>query len=87
MLRKKAVKSAQNTGFSARDLRSAEQSAPGSAVIVAKKIHAAMLEGKTICNEAIMWLQTNFEALKSAPKDLLAWIYSVTGMKPARGQS
>ena len=71
--------------FTPRDLRSAEQSATGSPIIVAKKIYAAMLEGKTICNEAIMWLQTNFEALKNASKDLLVWIYSVTGIKPVRG--
>ncbi len=71
--------------FTLRDLRSAEQSALGNPLIAAKKIHAAMLNGKVICTEAIAWLQENFEALKSAPRELLEWITSVTVMKPVRG--
>ncbi len=83
--KKKKHSSHAQSIFTPRDLRAAEQSATGSPVIVAKKIYAAMLEGMTISNEAIMWLQTNFEALKSASKELLEWLCSVTGMKPVRG--
>ena len=77
---KKAGKSAQNTGFSARDLRSAEQSAKGSPALVARKIHAAVQAGKILCNEVTLWLQSNFSLLKSQlTGDLYTWLCYVTG--------